>query len=166
MPRAKKGNNVMSTENTTTTLVQGIAKRRVFDLEKFEKVTKEVKYNIPSPLKTIEEVQALDSEKVLKLVNAGLKRMAMVEAKNSIQGVNLKAVNQMVNTFRLLPPYSGMAEKDSNGEVTKESKKTQTQAIYAFIKSNEAILQMLKDAMTATSTEEEEEEEENEGDQE
>lgn len=151
--------------NTQTASLQGIAKRRVFDLDKFEKVTKEVKYDIPTPLKTIEEVQALDSEKVLKLVNAGLKRMAMVDAKNSIAGVNLKAVNQMVNTFRLLPPYSGMAQKDASGEITKESKKAQTQAIYAFIKSNEAILTMLRDAMTAT-TDEDEDEEENESENE
>lgn len=164
MPRTK-GNTMSTTTNEVKLAAnERIAKRRVFDLDKFEKVTKEVKFTLPEKLTSIEQVQAMDAEKVLKLVNAGMNREALIEAKNSIQGVNLKAVNQMVNTFRLLPPYSGMAVKDANGEVTKESKKTQTQAIYAFIKSNEAILTMLKDAMTAGSDEEEEEEdsEENE----
>lgn len=145
----------MASTSVSPTLV---AKKRVFDLDKFERVAKSVNYTPPAPLTSIEQVQALDSVTVLSLVNKGLLRQALLDAKKTIQGVNPKAVNSMVNTFRMLPPYSGMVEKDAEGAQTPESRKKQTQAIYAFIKSNEAILQMLKDAMTAQDTEDDEDE--------
>lgn len=159
MPRKRK-NDMSETQVTEApAVVKAKAARRIFDLDKFERVRKEVEYEVPSALTSIEEVQALDPAKLLLIVNAGLKRQALLEAKASIQGVNPKVVNQMVNTFRLLPPYSGMVEKAEDGSVTKDSKKKQTLAIYSFIKSNEAILQMLKDAMS-TAVEEDEDEDE------
>lgn len=135
-----------------------VAKKKVFDLDKFEKVSKEVEYEKPAPVKTMDEVLNLPEDKVLRIVNLGLQRDAWKEARNSIAGVSPKIINQFVNVWRMLPPYSQMIEKDESGADTKESRRKQTQAIYSFIKSQEQILESLK-AAAASSTDEDEEEE-------
>lgn len=138
------------------------AKKKVFDLDKFEKVTKTVEYSRPTPLKSMDEVLNLDEKTVLSIVNLGLVRNAWKEARNSIQGVSPKIINQFVNVWRMLPPYSEMTEKDSDGSVTKESRRKQTQAIYAFIKSQESILNSLKQAAANATPDEDEDEDDNE----
>lgn len=139
-----------------------VAKKKVFDLDKFEKVTKEVQYDRPTPLKSMDEVLNLDEKTVLSIVNLGLVRNAWKEARNSIQGVSPKIINQFVNVWRMLPPYSEMTEKDSDGSVTKESRRKQTQAIYAFIKSQESILNSLKQAAANAPADSDDEDEDTE----
>lgn len=135
-----------------------VAKKKVFDLDKFEKVTKEVAFNRPAPLKSMDEVLNLDEKVVLSIVNLGLVRQAWKDARASIAGVSPKIINQFVNVWRMLPPYSEMVEKDSDGNVTKESRRKQTQAIYAFIKSQESILNSLKQAAQNAPADEDEDE--------
>lgn len=149
----------MTPQTATTKLV---AKKKVFDLDKFEKVNKEVQYERPTALKSMDEVLNLDEKLVLEIVNLGLLRQAWKSARQSIAGVSPKIINQFVNVWRMLPPYSEMTEKDSDGNVTKESRRKQTQAIYAFIKSQESILESLKAAAANASTEDEDEDEETE----
>lgn len=156
-----KGKKDMS--DTNVTVVEGVAKRRVFDLDKFERVTVEVKYSVPAPLTDVSQVSSIPAEQLLKVVNAGLKRQALLDAKASIKGTSPKIVNQMVNAWRFLPPYSDLVKKDANGDVTAESRKAQTQAIFAFIKSQPAILDALKAASLAATDEDDEEENETEG---
>lgn len=135
-----------------------VAKKKVFDLDKFEKVTREVAFNRPAPLKSMDEVLNLDEKVVLSIVNLGLVRQAWKDARASIAGVSPKIINQFVNVWRMLPPYSEMVEKDSDGNVTKESRRKQTQAIYAFIKSQESILNSLKQAAQNAPVDEDEDE--------
>ena len=149
----------MSTTVVTPTANKLVAKKKVFDLDKFEKVTKEVQFEKPAPLTSMDQVLNLDEKQVLAIMNLGLVRDAWKQARNSIQGVSPKIINQFVNVWRMLPPYSEMTEKDGNGDVTKESRRKQTQAIYAFIKSQENILESLKAAAANASTDEEDEEE-------
>lgn len=138
-----------------------VAKKKVFDLDKFEKVTKEVQFSKPAPLTSMDQILNLPEKDVLAIVNLGLVRNAWKEARNSIQGVSPKIINQFVNVWRMLPPYSEMVEKDADGSPTKESRRKQTQAIYAFIKSQDQILASLK-AAAANATNDEEEEEDDE----
>lgn len=143
----------------TQTGGQLVAKKKVFDLEKFEKVTKEVAFNRPTPLKSMDEVLNLPEKDVLEIVNLGLVRNAWKQARASITGVSPKIINQFVNVWRMLPPYSEMVEKDSDGGVTKESRRKQTLAIYSFIKSQPSILESLKAAAANASADDEDEEE-------
>lgn len=136
----------MSTTVVTPTANKLVAKKKVFDLDRFEKVTKEVQFEKPAPLTSMDQVLNLDERQVLAIMNLGLVRDAWKQARNSIQGVSPKIINQFVNVWRMLPPYSEMVEKDSDGSITKESRRRQTQAIYAFIKSQENILNSLKQA--------------------
>lgn len=141
---------------------QKVAKKKVFDLDKFEKATVEVKYNVPAPLTSMDQVLNLDEKQVLSIMNLGLARDAWKNARNAIQGVSPKIINQFVNVWRMLPPYSEMVEKDESGAVTKDSRRKQTQAIYAFIKSQESILNSLKQAAANASNDEDEDEDDSE----
>lgn len=141
-----------------------VAKKKVFDLDKFEKVTREVSFSAPAKLTSMDQVLNLDEKKVLEIVNLGLVRQAWKDARNSIQGVSPKIINQFVNVWRMLPPYSEMVEKDEKGDITKESRRKQTQAIYAFIKSQESILNSLKQA-AANATPDDEDEDEDSGEE-
>lgn len=139
-----------------------VAKKKVFDLDKFEKVTREVSFEKPAPLTSMDQILNLDEKRVLAIVNLGLVRQAWKDARNSIQGVSPKIINQFVNVWRMLPPYSEMVEKAEDGSVTKESRRKQTQAIYAFIKSQESILNSLKQAAANASNNDDDEEEDEE----
>lgn len=142
---------------TTAVPITGkkIAKKRVFDLDKFEKVTLEAQYDEPSPLTDVTELGKFDSKQVLAYVNEGLKRQAWKDARASIPGASPKVVNQTVNAFRLYM-FTDKLVKDSAGEVTPESRKLQTQAIYAFIRANEPILNSIRE-FSARAVDEDEE---------
>lgn len=132
------------------------AKKRVFDLDKFEKVTLEAKYDEPKPLTDVGELSQFDSKQVLAYVNEGLKRQAWKDARASIPGASPKVVNQTVNAFRLYM-FTDKLVKDEKGEITPESKKAQTQAIYAFIRANEPILSSIREFSARAQDEDENE---------
>lgn len=120
-----------------------IVKRRLFDLTKFEPVSKEKKINF-TPLDskaTIEEIlSAVDNDQAMlaKVVSVGLRRNAISEAKAEMGDENLvspKAVSIFVNQFRPKFPVAN----DS-----KDERKAQTQKVFAFIKSKPALLAAIK----------------------
>jgi hypothetical protein len=124
---------------------QKVAKKRVFDLDTFEKKTVEVKYDSPIPFTKVDDVIGLPEDKLLKYVNKGVEREAWQIARASIVGVSPKAINITVNAFRQYM-FQDLVETNAEGDQTPESRKKQTQAIYAFIRSNEQILNSMKDA--------------------
>ncbi len=141
---------------------KGTAKKRIFNLDTFEKETKEVTYDLPEPLTSKEQLAGLDEKVLLQFVNSGMERQAWKDARASISGASPKMVNDTVNAFRGYM-FTDVIEKDAQGEVTPESRKKQTQAIYAFIRSNESILNGLKAAAErAAANENDEEDQEDE----
>lgn len=148
-------------DTATPTLVEtpkgpakSTAKKKVFDLEKFEKVSKEVEYLEPEPLTSLDQVLQLDEAKALEYVNLGLSRDAWKTARKSIEGVSPKIINQFCNVFRQLPPYSEETDR-----------KKQTAAIYVFIKSQEQILNSLKLAAAAAPADDDNDDDDGEGDE-
>lgn len=135
----------MATATVTPVSNKGTAKKRVFNLDTFEKETKEVQYDKPTPLTSVDQVLEVPAETLLKVVNIGLEREAWRNARNQISGVSPKIINQYVNTSRMFM-FTNLVEKDSEGNQTPDSRKKQTQAIYSFIRSNEMILNSLKEA--------------------
>lgn len=159
--RNRKETKEMTPQAVTSKLK---ARKKVFDLDKFEKVTKEVEYEKPAPLKSMDDVLNLDEKVVLGIMNLGLARQAWKDARSSISGASPKLVNQFVNVFRMIPPHSEMIEKDLEGNPTKESRKRQTLAIYAWIKGQENILAGLKAAAANASSADEDEDEDEQDD--
>lgn len=155
LPKGKKDKQM----TPTTASNKLVAKKKVFDLDKFEKVSVEKEYERPAKVTSMDQVLNLDEKQVLEIVNLGLLRQAWKEARNSIAGVSPKIINQFVNVWRMLPPYSTIVENDTDGKPTKESRRKQTQAIYAFIKSQESILESLKQAAAAATDDDEDDEE-------
>jgi hypothetical protein len=139
----------MTPEVTPTTPVaeKFIAKSNLFDLDKFERRTVEKEYTfapVESMEKALEAVQN-DNAKLLEVINTGLKRLALSEAKASLRSDSLvspKVVGGFVNQFKPLYP----AKNDS-----KEARKEQAQKIYAFIRGQEAILTLIKSIAAATA---------------
>ncbi len=124
-----------------------VAKMNLFDLDKFERRTVETEYTfseVDSMEKALEVLQN-DNGKLLEVINVGLKRLALAEAKASLRSdtlVSPKVVGGFVNQFKPLYP----AKNDS-----KEAKKEQAQKIYAFIRGQEAILTLIKSIAAATA---------------
>lgn len=152
----------MATQPVPTGQKEFTVKKRVFNLDKFEKESLEAKGTF-TPLSAIENLQGLEPAKLLTLVNAGLEKEAKKAAKATIGGASPKVVNTFVNAFRLIAPYSKMVEKDAEGAPKKDAdgnvvvdRKAQTQAIYAMIKSNPVMLEGLKEAAVADSDDEDE----------
>src|SRR5581483_11098701 len=119
---------VTPTEGTFT----GVARKRIFNLETMEKETKEVPYS-GTLYKDTSELSNLDSDTLLKLVNIGAKRQALLEAKASIQGASAKIVNSFVNQFRMFPAFASVADR-----------KEQTSKIMAYINSQQFLIEQLK----------------------
>lgn len=122
-------------------------KKRAFDLNKFERVSLEGKFTYV-PVTSLEEAMAKvdnDTEKFMDLVNAGLKREQLMDAKASLTlgdpniVASAKAIMQFAANFKAVPPYSKIADK-------KEQKK----AIFAFIRSNEGLMAALRTIAAAT----------------
>lgn len=137
-------------------------KKRVFNLDKFEKESLEAQGTF-TPLTAVENLAEIEPAKLLSLVNAGLEKEAKKTAKASIAGASPKVVNTFVNAFRLIAPYSKMfvmdgenIKKDAEGN-SEVDRKAQTQAIYAMIKSNPAMLEGLKEAAAADSGDDDDE---------
>jgi hypothetical protein len=142
----------MSTPNAATTEATKLtAKKRVFDLDKFEKVTKEVQYEAPVALTDVSQLANIESARLLSLVNKGLSREALMNAKNSIEGVSTSLIMKFIAGFRMLPQFA----------TSKDDRKKQTAEVLSFIRSFPPIMEQLKAAALA-STPEDEENEDNE----
>lgn len=137
-------------------------KVRGFDLEKFEKVSREVTTSytpLPedSTLEAILQAVGGNLKALVLKVNASAKRDAIKAVKDHAFDDsptivrNVKPLNSFVNAWRLIPPYSEIKEK-------KEQKK----AILAYIRSQEVLLQGIKAACMAPAEDEDEDEEEGE----
>ena len=130
-----------------------IARSNLFDLEKFERKTVEKEYEF-TPISSMEkalEAVGNDSAKLLDVINTGLARLALSEAKASLRSDSLvspKVVGGFVNQFKPLYP----AKNDS-----KEAKKEQAQKIYAFIRGQEAILAAIKSVAAAIGDQDDDE---------
>jgi len=148
-----KRKNKMTPENVQSTTQKLVAKANLFDLDKFERVTFEKEYEF-TPVESMEkalEAVSNDQEKLLDVINTGLRRVALSEAKASLRNdsrVSPKVVGGFINQLKPLYP----AKNDS-----KEAKKAQTQAIYAFIRSQEHMLALIKQIAAATANQDEDE---------
>ena len=143
------------TPETVTELVSSkkIAKANLFDLDKFERRTVETEYELPAvdSMEKALEFVGNDQGKLLEVINTGLQRLALSQAKASLRTdtlVSPKVVGGFVKQFQPLYP----AKNDS-----KEAKKEQAQKIYAFIRSQEAILTLIKSIAAATADQDDDE---------
>jgi hypothetical protein len=127
------------------------AKIRVFDIDKFEKVSLEREYTIPAPVTTVKEaVEFLgnDQSKLLSIINIGIRRAALLDVKKAMKeesgGVDTAAISKFIAAFRMLPKFAKINPENVAGDKRKE----QTQAIYNFIKANPSLLDELKSSAT------------------
>lgn len=139
-----------------------VVKARIFDLEKFAKVTLEKEITIPadaSNLKEALERVGNDQAKLLSVVNVGLKRNLLTETRKTMQaesgGVDTSTIAKFVAAIRMMPKFSKMNPTNEPGE----ARKKQTQAIYEYIKANPVLLEDLKESAMESEADEEEEEE-------
>lgn len=136
------------------------ASKRVFNLETLEKETKSQDYTVKN-LTNAKELTDIKSDLLLALVNLGLQKKALMEAKAKIGGSNAKAVNDFINGFRFLPNFSALGAQDGDPADKKSAaRKNQTVQIMAFIKNvptlYDQLKQMAADANEADDDEEEE----------
>lgn len=139
-----------------------VVKARIFDLEKFAKVTLEKEITIPadaSNLKEALERVGNDQAKLLSVVNVGLKRNLLTETRKAMQaesgGVDTSTIAKFVAAIRMMPKFAKMNPTNEPGE----ARKKQTQAIYEYIKANPVLLEDLKESAMESEADEEEEEE-------
>jgi hypothetical protein len=146
-------------------------KARYFDLEKFEKCSAEktVTFVPLSNDASMEQILASvgnDRAELVSRLNVGNRRILISETKKAIAvengGVNAASIGKFVATFKMLPKFAklGPAESDS-AEVRTAKRKQQTQAVFAFIKSNPILLAELKEMSMEPSTEADEDDDEN-----
>lgn len=153
-----KASKKMATSQTSPAMK--LAKKRVFDLEKFEKVTKTAEYAVPAPFTKVDEILGMEETKLLGLVNEGLARQAWKEARAAIPGASPKIVNQLVSAFRMLPPHSTLLEgldAEKNPTEYKAARAKQTQSVYAFIRSTPGIIDSIREAAAKANVEDEDE---------
>lgn len=143
--------NATTVASTTEEIV---VRRPLFDLEKFTKsaVESKVKFAPAASMKEFLERIENDEVKALKVANAGLRRMAIQEAKQSMGSDNLvspKIVSGFVNNFRPMFPL-----KDDS----KEARATQTKQVHDYIRGIPALLTAIK-AIAAASVDIDDEDE-------
>jgi hypothetical protein len=124
------------------------ARKSVFDIDKLERETVTAKYQIKN-LVTAEDLEKLPVEHKLALVNLGLQRQALMEAKQTIAGFNAKAVNNFINNFRFMVQFKDI-----------QNRKEQSTEIMKFIRANPPLMETLK--VIGNEPDEDEEEEGNE----
>lgn len=131
--------------------------RKVFDLQAMDKVEKFNTYRIEA-LQNFSDIEAMDKEKVLALVNLGLQREKLIEAKKAIGGGNTKKITDFINNFRNLPQFASMVEAKAEGEDKTKQRAAQAKAILEFIKPMTPLQNQLE-ALLAEDTEDEDDEE-------
>jgi hypothetical protein len=121
--------------------------KKIFDLDTLEK---KQKYNVFTVKNVTEksELAAMDSARLLALVNLGLQKESLMQAKKAIgESANAKAVNDFVNNFRFLPQFAKLAaEEKAPAEIKSAKRKEQTQAIMSFIHTIPGLFEDLKEA--------------------
>lgn len=158
----------MSTAVMPSPTTKGKVKKPVFDLDKMEKVSVEVEYDIPQPIDE-QGLAKVSTSDLLRAYNTFQTKLARQAAKNSIQGANPGVVNSFLRGFYGLPMFwigaDGKRLTDVNGKpltkLTDETEKLidknqRKNAIWAMIKSNEAMLESLKIAAANSQDEEDE----------
>lgn len=123
-----------------------------FDLDKFEKVVQKIEVTLPNYADLQSALAAVngDQSKLLAIINRGAAKMAEAQAKHEAAsaagGVSVGAIGKILNSFRVLPKFAklGPSENDS-AEAKKQKRSEQNQALYAFIRSNPALLEQFRD---------------------
>lgn len=121
-------------------------KKRVFDLDKFERVTLEGKVEYKSVTSLPEAIERIgnDQARLIELLDAALAREAKREAKKNMvtngNVGNATVVTGFVNTFSQMAPFNVMPE------TTPEERQAKRQAIYAFIKGIPQIMDGIRSA--------------------
>jgi hypothetical protein len=108
------------------------ANKSVFDIEKLERETQTADYKVEN-LVTAEDLEKLSVDHKLALVNLGLQRQALMEAKQSIAGYNAKAINNFINNFRFMVQFKDI-----------KNRKDQSTEIMKFIRANQPLMETLK----------------------
>ena len=135
---------------STTTVAPAATKTvtaKWFDLDKFEKVVQKIEVTLPNYANLQDALAAVngDQSKLLAIINRGAQKMAEATAKHEAAsaagGVSIGAIGKILNSFRVLPRFAklGPSENDS-AEEKKRKRQEQNQALYAFIRSNPALL--------------------------
>lgn len=113
-------------------------KRKLFDLGAFKTVSKESEISFNAPLTVAEFLERLGNEeaKILKVGTAGLRRIAIQDAKRELGGDNLvspKVISNFVNQFR---PNFPLDPKDGDD---KAQRKAQTKRVFDMLASSDAL---------------------------
>jgi hypothetical protein len=122
------------------------ANKSVFDIVKLERETKTADYQVENKINE-EDLKNLSIEHTLALVNLGLQRQALMEAKQSIAGYNAKAINNFINNFRFMVQFKDI-----------KVRKEQSEKIMEFIRANPPLMETLK--VIGNEPDEDDEEEE------
>lgn len=129
-------------------------KKSVFDFDKLEKVSVEVKYDAPVALTDRADLAKFKDEELLLFANKHLRSEAKKAARASIQGLNAAVVMQFIAKWRDMPQFSGIAKRSE-----------QTKAILVEIKTKyPPLLEVLKE-MSAAASAKEEDDDDNESDE-
>lgn len=112
-------------------------KRKLFDLSTFANVSKEQEVEFVEAQSMDEFLKRIDndSEKALKVANAGLRRLAISEAKKNMGGEGLvspKVISVVINQFRPNYPLDPKLPE-------KEAKKDQARKVFKMLAENEAL---------------------------
>ena len=134
-----------------------VASKKVFDLETLEKKTL---YNVyvVNNLESVESLDSIEPARRLALVNLGLQKEQLMQAKSAIAGGNSKTVNDFINQFRFLPNFSKLVADGLEGEAKSKARKTQTAAIVSFIKGIPQLYEQLQEASKSAPEDEDEDE--------
>lgn len=138
-----------------------VVKRKLFDLSTFAPVSKEEKVSFTAAKDMAEFLTRIgnDSEKALKVANAGLRRLAISEAKKEMGGENLvspKVISVVINQFRPNYPLDPKLPE-------KEARKVQAQQVFKMLSENEALKNAVVLIAKATVPPEDEDDDEEDG---
>jgi len=135
-------------------------KKRAFNLAKFERETLSGTM-IFTPVKDLDEALIRldnDDEKLVDGINQFLKRKEMLEAKSKLIDpsnpdivASAKAIMQFAANFYAVAPYSAIKDK-----------KKRKEAVFAFIKSNDALMAALRTIAAAVPATEDDDDDETE----
>ena len=109
------------------------AQKRVFNLDTLERETKEREYDVLNLTDLNEAMKSIEDQRLLALINLGLQKEALMNAKKAIGGSNAKTVLNFINNFRNLPQFAKIEER-----------KKQTEEVMNFIKSVTPMYDQLK----------------------